>query len=206
MKALFVAAKKIFGKVNLTSLDTIKEDSISLCYSVQFEELAKEVKKYLNNRIIDEIQVLGCSSPSFSERSKAILIIGEGEFHPVALAYESGLKVYVFNENGLKEIKESQVEEMKKREKGAYLKYLSSKRIGVLVSTKPGQQRLSRALDFKKNTKDKKIYIFIANDINVHEFENFGLESWVNSACPRMDLENTYLLNINSLNSRHRKQ
>jgi len=204
MKVLFVSAKKIFGKVDFAALEKIKEDKISLCYSIQFEELAKEVKKRLNEKIVDEIQVLGCSSPIFSEKSKAILIIGEGEFHSVALAYESGLKVYVFNENGLKEIKEVQIEEMKKREKGAYLKYLNSKKIGVLVSTKPGQQRLARALDFKKSTKDKKIYIFVTNEINVNEFENFGIESWINSACPRMDLENKVLLNINSLSSKRK--
>jgi len=205
MKVLFVPAKKIFGKIDFSGLDSIEEENISLCYSIQFEELAKEVKKRIHNKIIDEIQVLGCSAPSFSEKTKAILIIGEGEFHPVALAYESGLRVYVFNENGLREIKENQIEDIKKRERGAYLKYLSSKRAGILVSTKPGQQRLSRALNFKKNTKDKKIYIFIANEINVNEFENFGLESWINSACPRMDLENKILLNINNLNSRNRK-
>lgn len=201
MKALFVAVKKNFGKIDFSSLDRIKEETISLCYSIQFEELAKRVKEGLRSKIIEEIQVLGCSSPIFSEKSKAVLIIGEGEFHPVALAYESGLKTYVFNENGLREIREVSIEAMKKREKGAYLKYLSSKKIGVLVSTKPGQQRLARAIDFKKKTKNKKIYLFITNDINVNEFENFKIESWVNSACPRMDLENKVLLNINNLNS-----
>lgn len=203
MKALFVPAKKLFGKIDFSSLDKIKEENLSLCYSIQFEELAKKIKEILKNRIIDETQILGCSSPAFSEKSQAILIIGEGEFHPVALAYESKLKTYVFNENGLKEIKEAQIEVMKKREKGAYLKYLNSKKIGILVSTKPGQQRLSRALNFKKRTKNKKIYIFVTNEINVNEFENFGIESWVNSACPRMDLENKTLLNINNLNSSH---
>jgi diphthamide biosynthesis enzyme Dph1/Dph2-like protein len=203
MKVLFIAAKKNFGKIDYSDLSKIKEDKVSLCYSIQFEDLAKRVKEIAGSKIIEEMQVLGCSSPAFSENSKAILIIGEGDFHPVALAYESGLKTYVFNENGLKEIRENQIESMKKREKGAYLKYLNSKKIGVLVSTKPGQQRLSRAIDFKKTTKNKKVYVFVTNDINVNEFENFGIESWVNSACPRMDLENKTLLNINDLGSKN---
>jgi len=202
MKALFVSVKKVFGKIDFSSLDRIREESISLCYSIQFEDLARRVKETLGTKILEEIQVLGCSSPSFSDRTKAILIIGEGEFHPVALAYESGLKTYVFNENGLREIREVSIEAMKRREKGAYSKYLSSKRVGVLVSTKPGQQRLSRALDFKKKTKNKRVYLFLTNEVNVNEFENFKIESWINSACPRMDLENKVLLNLNNLNSK----
>ena len=34
----------------------------------------------------------------------------------------------------------------------------------------------------------KKAYIFITNDINLGEFENFGIDCFVNTACPRMDL------------------
>ncbi|MCK4553158.1 diphthamide synthesis protein [Candidatus Pacearchaeota archaeon] len=47
--------------------------------------------------------------------------------------------------------------------------------------------------------KNKKSYLFISNNINTSEFENFGLDSWVNTACPRLDMEDNRIVNISKL-------
>jgi 2-(3-amino-3-carboxypropyl)histidine synthase len=208
MKRVFIPTRKIFNlkKIDFSSLKKIKENKIALCYSIQFEELAKNIEKQFDKKIAQRVQVLGCSSPKFNKEIEAILIIGEGKFHPVSLSYTTGKKVYVFNEFGLKEINQLEISNLEKREKGAYLKYLNSKKVGIIISTKPGQQKMQRAIDFKKENKDKKNYLFITNEINVNEFENFKLNSWINSACPRIDLDNTSIINmskIEKLNSRH---
>ena len=83
------------------------------------------------------------------------------------------------------------------------MKYLAAGNLGILISSKPGQQRLNKVIDFKKNLKDKKGYLFIANDLNVSEFENFGLDFWVNSACPRMDLNDAPIINMKDLDLRN---
>ena len=60
------------------------------------------------------------------------------------------------------------------------------KEIGIIVSTKPGQERLKKAFDLKKRIKDKNCYIFAADTINPAEFDNFNfIECWINTACPR---------------------
>ena len=56
----------------------------------------------------------------------------------------------------------------------------------------------------KKKLK-KQSYLFICNNINTYEFENFGLDSWVNTACPRMDMEDNKIINIDKLNLGNRK-
>jgi diphthamide biosynthesis enzyme Dph1/Dph2-like protein len=99
----------------------------------------------------------------------------------------------------LKKVDAKDVERLKRREKGSYLNYLNAEKVGILISTKPGQQRLKKALELKKKLKDKKSYLFMANNLDTNEFENFGLKSWINTACPRIDLDNTSVINIGKI-------
>ena len=84
---------------------------------------------------------------------------------------------------------------LKKKRKASYLNYLNADKIGVLVSLKPGQQKLSIAISLLNKLKNKKSYIFLCNNINTSEFENFGIDAWINTACPRMDFDNPKIIN-----------
>ncbi len=184
----------------------IPEKKLALCYSNQFIEIAKKVGNLLEGKIIQRVQVLGCSRPKFSKDVKAILIIGQGKFHSVSLAYESKLPTYILEDETIEKVLDEEVSKMEKKEKGMYLKYLNSKKIGILVTNKPGQQRMKKALDFQRGLKDKKSYIFIGNDINTSEFENFQIDCWVNTACPRMDLVEESILNLEKLEELEKKE
>ena len=64
------------------------------------------------------------------------------------------------------------------------LKYYHADKIGIIVSTKSGQNLLPRALRFQKNC-GKKAYIFLCN--NVNNLEDFqDIQCWVNTACVRI--------------------
>ena len=40
--------------------------------------------------------------------------------------------------------------------------------------------------------KNKGVYLFISNETNTKEFENFpDINSWINTACPRLDFDNS---------------
>jgi 2-(3-amino-3-carboxypropyl)histidine synthase len=102
--------------------------------------------------------------------------------------------------NQLIKISEKDVENLKKKQKGAYIKFLNAKKIGILVSTKPGQQNLKRAFKIKNKIKNKESYLFISNNINTAEFENFPeIESWINTACPRLDMEDARIVNMDKI-------
>ena len=203
MKTIFIGAKikKEPGYDKLKSLinEKIPEKNISICYSNQFADVAKKLSEILIKNVVHKAQVLGCSNPKFPSEVEAILIIGQGKFHSVSLAYESKLPTYILEDETITKVLEKDVEKMEKKEKAMYLKYLNSKKIGILVTNKPGQERLKSAIDFYRNLKNKKGYIFIANDLNVSEFENFQIDCWVNTACPRMDLTDGELLNLEKL-------
>ncbi len=188
-----------YSKINEEVEEKIVEEKLAICYSNQFVEVAKKISEKIGKEVVCKVQVLGCSNPKFSSEVEAILIIGQGKFHSVSLAYESKLPVYILENEKISKISPEEIEKMEKQEKGAYLKYLSSETVGILVSTKPGQQQLKKAIEFKKNLKNKKGYMFISNDLDTSEFENFGIDCWVNSACPRMDLNDSRVISMNKI-------
>jgi len=196
MKTLFIPAR-IKSNVNEKAINEISKKlpkSLAIVYSIQYQYAAKEIKEILNkgnHEITSFVQVLGCSKPNFSKSTKAILLIGSGRFHAVSLAMETSLPVYVLYNNSMSEISSKEIDSLKTKKKAAYVKFLNSDTVGILVSAKPGQENLKRAIELKNSPimKNKKSYILIGNNLSVSEFENFNLGSWVNTACPRLDFD-----------------
>ena len=87
-----------------------------------------------------------------------------------------------------------------KRKKGAMLKFLNGNNIGILVSTKQGQHHPIKQLSILKTKYPKKqFYIFVADMIDINQFDNFSfIDAWINTACPRIE-EDYILLNIKDL-------
>jgi len=202
MKTLFIPAK-VNSKVNELRIKEISKKlpiNIAITYSIQYKEQAREIKSLLgkSHKINSFTQVLGCSRPDFPKSTQAILLIGNGRFHAISLAFESKLPVYILEDNQLTKISKKEIEMLEKKQKASYVKFLHADKVGILISTKPGQQRLKQAIDIKKKLK-KQSYLFICNNINTQEFENFGLNSWVNTACPRMDMNSNSIITITRL-------
>lgn len=203
MKTLFIPAKRK-SKINKSKILEISKKlpkNIALAYSVQYQDQAKEIKQLLqsNHKITQLTQVLGCSKPNFPKITQAILLITDGKFHAISLAFETKILTYILEKDKLTKISKENVEKLEKKQKASYVKFLNADQVGILISTKPGQQNLKKASDFKKKLKNKKSYLFLSNNINTNEFENFGLKSWVNTACPRLDMSDTSIINISRL-------
>jgi diphthamide biosynthesis enzyme Dph1/Dph2-like protein len=199
MKTLFIPAK-IRTSINRKKISELKlPNKIAIAYSIQYQETASEIKEILSKKheITNFIQVLGCSKPKFSKDTKAILLISSGEFHAISLAVSIDIPVYVLESNKLKDFSKEEIDSFNKRKKVSYLKFLNAEKVGVLISTKPGQENFKRALSLK--LKNKTSYLFISNEINTREFENFPeIKSWVNTACPRLDFDSS-IINISDI-------
>lgn len=204
MKTLFIPAEINF----LNNFDKLKKDfdilpkNLAIGYTIQYKSFAEKVKNELlkNYNIINFFQILGCSKPKNLEKADCILIVADGKFHAISIAYETKKQVYLLEKDKLIKIILEEIEIFEKKKKAAYLNFLNSEKIGILISTKPGQQRLGRALNLKKELKNKKVYFFLSNEINLKETENFGLNFWINTACPRIDLDNPKIINLNRFN------
>ncbi len=200
MKTIFIPAKSkaTLNRSKIKELSKKLPKDLVIAYSIQYQELAFEIKRILtNHNILKIIQVLGCSQPKLPKNTKAVLLIGSGRFHAVSLAYETKLPIYILEKNQLTKVSEKDIELYEKKNKASYVKFLNANNVGILISTKPGQENLQKALNLKKKLK-KNSYLFISNAINIHEFENFGLDAWVNTACPRLDMDSS-VININKI-------
>jgi len=221
MKLMFVEArykkKVIIGKY-ISKLPS----KVGLITTIQFIGQIKEIKLQLEKygkkiflgkgkHTIYNGQVLGCdvqSAISISNKVDAFFYIGSGLFHPIAISLKTKKDVFTFNPltEKFSKVDRKEAEKINKRKKGALIKFLSSKEIGVIVTTKPGQEQLKEAFELKNKFRDKNFYFLIFDTIDFNQLENFPfIECFVNTACPRIALDDSIkiektILNLEDIN------
>jgi 2-(3-amino-3-carboxypropyl)histidine synthase len=141
-------------------------------------------------------QILGCTINRYPS-AKALLYIGDGIFHPLALALKNDVPVYTFDPLSRKWalLPDEAVQRYRKRRMAALAAFHTAEYIGILVSTKSGQSRLKEAMLLKRRLK-KKSYILLADEFNYSSLENFPfVQCFVNTACPRISYDDAERLN-----------
>jgi 2-(3-amino-3-carboxypropyl)histidine synthase len=213
MKQLFIPAKS-----ELDLLPVVKrakkqlKGKIGIVTTVQHLHKLKEVKEYLqkegfNVKLLG--QVLGCNANNAKVEVESLMYIGTGEFHPKGIYLETSKEVLSCNPltKEVKIVGENDVQKIKRRQKGALLKFLTSKVIGILVSTKNGQRNISEVKTIQNKYPDKEFYIFESDTLDFNELENFNfIDCWVNTMCKRIGLDDTkrtsrVILNIDVIKS-----
>lgn len=191
------------GKINLSNLNpSILPKSIGLATTVQFLDYVGEIKQHLESKgkiiFTDktrqkyEGQLLGCdvgAAEKIKDNIDAFLYIGTGVFHPLGVALNIDKKVFCYDPINavMSKIDRAEVERYNKKRKAAYMKFLQATEIGILVSLKPGQNNFRKAVELKKQLKDKNCYIFVFDTLEFSQLENFTfIECWVNTACNRL--------------------
>jgi len=203
MKILYIPSKQKNLKDNLSKSEIKKlPKKLFLAYSIQYRDLAIIIKDQLTkNKIkIEKFQqVLGCSKIN-NKNKLPVLLIGSGEFHAINL-YLQASEVYLLENNKIRKTSNFEIDKLKAHRKSALLKFLSAENIGILVSTKPGQENLNLAVKLKKNLEkdNKQAFIFISNNIDLNQFENFNIGSWVNTACQGLSFDNPDIINYSEL-------
>jgi len=200
MKTFFIEAR-FKGKVELPDgLINMLPDKVAVFTTVQYLGSLDDVKKKLEEHGKKVLllkaehtayygQLLGCSIREFRENFDAFLYIGDGLFHPKALMLKNTKPVFVLDPLSRQYLKlsENSIAEMKKKNKAALNKFMHSKEIGVLISTKPGQYNIKKAHELEKKYVDKNFYFLMFDTIDFSELENFPfIECFVNTACPRI--------------------
>jgi len=200
MKAFFIEARHK-GKIELPE-ELIKAlpTKVALFTTVQFLDSIEPVKKKLEAGGKKVLlmkpehakypgQLLGCSIKKFDAEFDAFLYIGDGEFHPKALMLKNDKPIFIYNPFSKKHrvLEAKETKALKKKMMGALTKFIASKEIGVLISTKPGQCRTTEAYSLEKKYPGKKFYFLAFDTIDFSELENFPfIECFVNTACPRI--------------------
>lgn len=193
MKTLFIHARSsgdiLIGDPVIKKL----KGKVGLVTTIQHLHQLKDIQKQIPGSVIGG-QILGCSAASAEKISSEVdsfLYIGTGRFHPLNVYYKTKKPVFIYDplSRTLSKLSKKDLELFEKKKKSAIVKFLSSDNIGILVSTKPGQSRISNAFELKRilKGKGKDCYILVSETIDYSQLENFTfIDIFVNTACPRI--------------------
>lgn len=209
MKTAFIDAKASIGKVDFNVSGLPK--NVGIVTTIQYLPEMKKVSDYLWKKGIKAAlggQVLGCDVSS-TERIKddvsAFLYVGTGEFHPIGVALKTGKPVFALHPESMKirRIEESEIDKIRKKQKGMNAKFHNSNVIGVIITTKKVQSEVQGGIkkikEIEKRYPDKKFYHFLCDTLDSGSLENFPfIQCWVNTMCPRI-IEDINILNITDL-------
>ena len=202
MKIMMVEGRYT-GEIDLSRINAgMLPERIGLITTVQFLDFIDDFKAFLERskkkvfigkeRQKYNAQLLGCdqgAANSIKDDVDAYIYYGSGKFHPLGVVLATGKDVYCYDPINaiMGKVESEEAQRYNNQRKGAYLKFLDSEEIGLLVSLKPGQNNFNKALELKKRFSSKNFYIFAFDTLEFNQIENFPfVECWVNTACSRI--------------------
>lgn len=139
-------------------------------------------------------QIIGCDYTciwSVIGRVESSLIVGS-IFHGVGASLTTSKPVYAVDPE-LRKIREvkSEVEEILKCRYAWIEVFKNSRRVGVLIGVKPGQRKIDSAIRMKNILEDsgKEVDLLTVDELNVDQLDNLPYDGYVNTACPRLSIE-----------------
>lgn len=183
------------------SLFYIVSDKISLVTTPQYIDYLEYVRDfYEHNGITCSISkgdsrikgsgiVLGCNFSAAKGFEEEVIFLGSGSFHPIGIKIATQKRVIRIDPL-MQDIEEITVEKLLKQRYAVISKAMGFKSVGILVSSKIGQNRFDLAQKLYKETLGKgyKTYLIYTNLIRP---ESIGLkvDILVNTACPRIAID-----------------
>jgi len=150
---------------------------------------------YGDGRVKYRGQVLGCNFSS----ARAIdvdeyLYVGSGTFHALGVALATGKRVIVADPF-LRKTSIAEVDLIIKQRYALIAKAMDAHTFCVLVGTKAGQQRFRLAYELAEEAigRGYDAYTVTINEVTPWTLYQFPAEAYVNTACPRIAIDDTRL-------------
>jgi 2-(3-amino-3-carboxypropyl)histidine synthase len=137
-----------------------------------------------DERLTHDGQVLGCNYASADVDADQVLYVGGGKFHPVGLAMEQREKRVIIADPVNNVVTEADADPFIKQRYGAIHRAMDAETWGIIVSTKIGQRRWEIAEEIVEANDDA--YLITLDEVTPDHLRNFGLDAYVNTACPRI--------------------
>jgi 2-(3-amino-3-carboxypropyl)histidine synthase len=178
------------------ALPFFKGDHVGLVTTVQHVHLIPAMELFLQAKGISCIvaegsgrtpnrgQVLGCSfAAAKGTGAEEILFVGTGLFHPIGIALATHARVIALDPlTGSAQVVSGDA--LMRRRFAIMEKARGAKSVGIIVSTKSGQQRMDLAL--RLASLSPAAVIVTMRDVHPDELLNLGFTCYVNTACPRL--------------------
>lgn len=185
------------------SIKNVPERDVALIATLQYCHKLPELRDLLESsgfrvelkkgseRVKFPGQVLGCNYSALRNcNASTVIFLGDGLFHALGASFYSNKKVYAVNPFNFNLTLINSDDFIKTR----YLQVsrcVGLKKVGILVSTKPGQKRLDLAVNLRKLALDNgmKALIVYLGDITPEKLANLPFDFYVNTACPRISYD-----------------
>ncbi|MEN6443983.1 MAG: diphthamide biosynthesis enzyme Dph2 [Methanoregula sp.] len=178
------------------AIPLLKEKTTCLVTTVQHAHLIPAMEAFLQERGFDvrvadgsgrtpvRGQVLGCSfAAARMPGAGECLFVGTGVFHPIGIALSTKARVVALDPlTG--SAQEVNGDALLRRRFAVIEKARAAKSIGIIVSTKSGQQR--RALAERLAGLSPRAVLVTLREVSPDELLNLGFDAYVNTACPRL--------------------
>jgi len=178
------------------ALPLLREKAVGLVTTVQHAHLIPAMEEFLeshshNARVAEGTprtplrgQVLGCSfAAAKATGAREILFVGTGVFHPIGIALATRARVIALDPlTGTAQ--EVSAEPLLRRRSAVVEKARGARSIGIILSTKSGQER--RALANRLAEMAPGAVIITLHEVTPDELLNLGFDCYVNTACPRL--------------------
>ncbi|HZY92587.1 MAG TPA: diphthamide biosynthesis enzyme Dph2 [Thermoplasmata archaeon] len=184
--------------------------SLGIVASVQHLDLLPEFSRALeergyrprtgtgDHRLAYAAQALGCNystAESIQRDVEAFLFVGTGRFHPLGLAFAVDRPVWALDP--LQELLEQPIdrEALIRRRQLLVASVRDARRWGILTSSFAGQDRHPMALALQRRAAraGREAEILVFDRLDPRDLEGRDMEAYVNTACPRIALDDSAL-------------
>jgi 2-(3-amino-3-carboxypropyl)histidine synthase len=182
----------------------IEEKTVGLVGVTQYMDRAEKAREFLEDKGYEVVegktglrttepgQVLGCdagAAHNIAEKVDAFVFLGSGHFHPSQVS-ETGEKVYVVDpyEEHIWVEPPNSLDDETRAEHARVIKHKDKKKWGIVTSSKKGQNYMQAVQIAKEKLEKhgKDVYVFVEDRIFEPDYKGFGIDIYVNCACPRM--------------------
>lgn len=182
----------------------IEEETIGLIGVTQYMDRAEKAREFLEDKGYEVVdgktglrttepgQVLGCdagAAHNIAHKVDAFVFLGSGHFHPSQVS-EAGKKVYVVDpyEEHIWVEPPNSLENELRAEYARVMKHKDKKKWGIVTSSKKGQNYMQAVQIAKEKLESmgKDVYVFVEDRIFESDYKGYGIDIYVNCACPRM--------------------
>lgn len=188
--------KKEFKKID-------RYKRIGLVTSLQFLDCLNDVKDFLEDagkkveigksRKLYPGQILGCdvsAAKTIENKIDCFLFIGSGKFHALGAVLKTEKPVFILDVER-KKIDTIDIDKFSRQSIVAKELAKDAKTFGILISTKPGQLNLGLAEKIKNEIENRgrKAFLLVFDEIKPEKLEGLDLDCYINTACPRITIE-----------------
>ena len=182
----------------------IEADTVGLVGVTQYMDRADKTREFLEDKGFEVVegktglrttepgQVLGCdagAAHNISHKVDAFVFLGSGHFHPSQVS-ETGKEVYVVDpyEEHIWVEPANSLDDETRAEHARVIKHKDKKKWGIVTSSKKGQNYMQAVKIAKEKLEahGKDVYVFVEDRIFEPDYKGFGIDIFVNAACPRM--------------------